>query len=180
MRADEDAESEHWLGDEMWTAVQRAVPIACVDVVAVRQDREGRRIGLIQRVTPFDDRILWCQIGGRIQLGETVRDAVLRHLHEALSGVTADLPADPQPSYVMQWFPAPLPMDGVAHGLDPRRHAVALSFLVEVVGEPMPVPGGEAIAFAWLAPHEVRERQDDVWPGTTSLLQSLGLLGRDG
>lgn len=167
---------DEWLSDAAWATVQQTVPIACVDVVPVLRDGSSHLIGLIRRTTPFDGRVLWCQIGGRIRFGETVRAAVLRHLHETIAGVAVDLPLDPQPDYVMQWFPEPQPSSRVAYGVDPRRHAVALSFLVELTGLPEPVPAGEADEFAWLDPGQLAAMQSETWPGTISLLEALGLL----
>lgn len=166
-----------WLDDSAWEAIQGAVPIACVDVVPVRRVVESavHEVGLIRRITPFDGRIAWCQIGGRIQREETVRESILRHLHGTLSGVDVELPADPQPEYVMQWFPT-LPSHappGVRYGLDPRRHAVALSFAVVTESDPMPVPGGEALEFSWFRSEEVAGLGSDLWPGTESLIEAL-------
>jgi ADP-ribose pyrophosphatase YjhB (NUDIX family) len=165
-----------WLDEASWAAIQEAVPIACVDLVPVRRQGAESRIGLIQRLTPFDGRSMWCQIGGRIRLDETVRAALLRHLGETLTGASWDPPADPQPDYVMQWFSSPPDDAPVGYGLDPRRHAVALSFRVVLSGDPLVVPGGEALAFAWLTADDLRRMGDDLWPGTLSMVRSLGLL----
>ena len=177
MLAGSGAGRSAWLDDETWAAVQKVVPIACVDLVPVRGKAEDQRIGLIRRQTPFDGRSMWCQIGGRIRLDETVRAALLRHLHETLTGVTWDPPLDPQPDYVMQWFPVP-PTDAPArYGLDPRRHAVALSFRADLSGDPSIVPGGEAMNFAWLTVADLSKIRTELWPGTFSMLRALGLLG---
>lgn len=163
-----------WLDDDTWAAAQHALPIVCADLVPFRRNPQGAlEAGLILRHSPFGPR--WCQLGGRVRIGETVRGALLRHLDETLSGVEVDLPHDPQPDYVMQWFPEPVPVerDGVVYGHDPRRHAVALAFAVEFAGTPRPVPGGEADAFAWFGLDELRHRADELWPGTLTLVTAL-------
>jgi hypothetical protein len=170
--------SDGWLDESMWDMIQGAVPIVCVDLVPVRRRTlsEGHEVGLIRRHTPFAGKIAWCQVGGRVHRGETIRDSLLRHLHGTLSGVRVDLPSDPQPGYVMQWFPVLPPSEpaaGVWYGLDPRRHAVALSFGVEIGGDPIPVPGGEAMEFSWFAAEELDALRSELWPGTESLIQAL-------
>ncbi|MGY1774405.1 DUF4916 domain-containing protein [Geodermatophilus sp. SYSU D00804] len=69
---------------------------------------------------PGGDRPVWCQHGGRVRQGESLRTALLRHLHETLSDVEIALPTEPQPTHVVQWFPneAMIP-DGLPHGHDP-------------------------------------------------------------
>jgi ADP-ribose pyrophosphatase YjhB (NUDIX family) len=165
-----------WLGDEAWAAVQQAVPIACVDLLPFRPAGPGTsEVGLVRRATPFGPDPRWCHMGGRIRYGETLRDALLRHLHETVDGATVELPPDPQPAYVMQWFATPTDRagDGVAYGWDPRRHAVALCFAVTMAGDPVPVPGGEALEFGWFTIEDVAAMGERLWPGTADLVARL-------
>jgi hypothetical protein len=69
----------------------------------------------------------WCQIGARIRRGETVRATLLRHFERARTGAGADLPDDPHPDDVTQWFPEEIPIerDGVGYGHNPRSQALA-------------------------------------------------------
>ena len=160
-----------WLDDATWGAVQRTVPITCVDLLPFRAG--GAEVALVLRATPFGPEPRWCHMGGRVRYGETVRAALLRHLHETVSGAEVALPADPQPDYVMQWFADPVDpgRDGVAYGWDPRRHAVALCFAVELTGEPVPVPGGEALRFGWFETDALDGL--DLWPGTAELVAAM-------
>ena len=161
-----------WLDDATWEAVQRTVPITCVDLLPLRGGGDRTEVALVQRATPFGAKPRWCHMGGRVRHGETLRAALLRHLHETLRGVEVALPADPQPDYVMQWFPDAVDpaRDGVAYGWDPRQHAVALCFAVELTGEPEPVPGGEALRFGWFATEAVAGMGDELWPGTAAVV----------
>ena len=160
-----------WLDDATWEAVQGTVPITCVDLLPFRND--GAEVALVLRSTPFGPAPRWCHMGGRVRHGETLRDALLRHLHETVSGAEVVLPADPQPDYVMQWFPDVVDpeRDGVAYGWDPRRHAVALCFAVELTGTPEPVPDGEALRFGWFATDSLDGL--DLWPGTATLVSRV-------
>ena len=167
--------SAHWLDDATWEAVRRAVPITCVDLLPLREAGDGTEIALVQRATPFDAALRWCHVGGRVRRDETLRAALLRHLHETLAGVEVALPADPQPDHVMQWFPDVVDRarDGVAYGWDPRQHAVALCFAVELTGEPAPVPGGEALRFGWFTTEAVAGMGDELWPGTAAVVEAV-------
>jgi ADP-ribose pyrophosphatase YjhB (NUDIX family) len=162
-----------WLPDKTWDAIQASVPIVCVDVFPVRLDDDGdvTVVGLIRRRMPGTDDVVWCPMGGRINHGETLRAAVLRHVESTLSGAVFDLPADPQPSYVFQWFPSPRDDDGVPYGIDPRRHSVGLCFVFPFAGEPMVVEGGEALGFAWFELAEIDRLNGRAWPGTVSAIR---------
>jgi ADP-ribose pyrophosphatase YjhB (NUDIX family) len=166
--------STGWLDDETWALVRRSVPVTCVDLVPVRTGTDGvLRVGLIERDSPFGRR--WCQIGGRLRFGETLRDGLLRHVAHTVTGIVVDLDADPQPDYVMQWFVEPVPptRDGVTYGYDPRQHAVALCFASEVGGDPVAVEGGEAVAFGWFTVAEVQALGDGAWPGTAAMIEAI-------
>jgi ADP-ribose pyrophosphatase YjhB (NUDIX family) len=162
-----------WLSDEAWDEIQASVPIVCVDLVPVRLDATGAvsAVGLIRRRMPGTGDVVWCVLGGRINHGETLRAAVVRHIESTLSGADFDLPADPQPAYVFQWFPSVRNDDGVAYGIDPRRHSVGLCFVVPITGEPTAVENGEALHFAWFAVDELDALEDQCWPGTLEAIR---------
>jgi hypothetical protein len=82
--------------------------------------------------------------------------------------VSVELPCD-QPDYVYQWFPADIaPTDGTAHGDDPRKHAIGLSFVVTVDG--VPSPQNEALDFDYF---DVAELPEPMWPGSADLLERV-------
>ena len=145
--------------------IEQSIPIACVDFVSFREGTD-RRVGLIKRESPFG--VVWCHLGGRILRGETVAQAQRRHAKDTLD-VGLALPSDPQPDYVFQWFPPTIvPDDESIYGDDPRKHAIGLSFVVEMSGEP--TPRNEAIDFAW---HDVDALPATTWPGTEHLVGQL-------
>jgi ADP-ribose pyrophosphatase YjhB (NUDIX family) len=164
----------HWIDDEQWTTIRRLVPVTCVDLVPVRAAASGAdEFGLIERDSPFGLR--WCQIGGRLRHGEPMRDGLLRHLQHTLSGLDVVLPPDPQPDYVMQWFPVLPPEDTVDYGYDPRQHAVALCFLAEAAAgsAPTAVEGGEAVRFGWFSSVQVAAMDAELWPGTGAMIREI-------
>ena len=126
-------------------------------------------LGLILRDSPHGE--VWCHLGGRIQRGETIADAIRRHGRETL-GIEPYLPLNPQPDYVYEWFPPEIaPGDGTAFGDDPRKHAIGLSFVLET--EVGARPANEALDFAYFAPDQLPE---NLWPGCLALFERLGLL----
>jgi len=153
---------------DLYAQIEQSVPLACVDFVPAR-NRAGRsEVGLILRDSPFGR--VWCHLGGRILRGETIGSALRRHATDTLGpAVIIDLPGDPQPDYVYQWFPPDIaPADAPVHGDDPRKHAIGLSFVVRMLGEP--TPSNEAYDFAFARLDDLPE---PLWPGTRGLLKKL-------
>jgi ADP-ribose pyrophosphatase YjhB (NUDIX family) len=149
----------------LYDQIEKSMPIACVDFVSIRH-RATTEVGLIRRESPFG--VVWCHLGGRINRGETIAQALCRHANDTLD-VSLNLPDDPQPDYVYQWFPPAIaPNNGIVHGDDPRKHAIGLSFVVEMAGDPQ--ARNEAIDFAWFA---VSELPEELWPGTEYLIRTL-------
>lgn len=153
-----------YLPDDLYKRIEQSMPIACVDFV----EATDAEVGLILRDSPFGQ--VWCHLGGRISRGETIADALRRHARDTLA-VDLDLPADPQPAYVYQWFPDEIrPDDGLNHGNDPRKHAIGLSFIVNFVGTA--APQNEALGYQHFA---VDALPEPLWPGTAELLRKLGV-----
>lgn len=160
-----------YLPDALYAQIESSVPIACVDFVPVRVAGTGaREIGLILRDSPHGR--VWCHLGGRVQRGETIAQALRRHAAETL-GVDLSLALNPQPRYVYEWFPRDVaPTDGTTFGDDPRKHSIGLSFVVEIVGEPQ--AANEAIEFRYFAEDALPQ---PLWPGCKDLLDRMGIRG---
>jgi ADP-ribose pyrophosphatase YjhB (NUDIX family) len=154
-----------YLPAELYGLIEESLPIACVDFVPLR-GIEPVEVGLILRDSPFGR--VWCHLGGRIQRGETLADALRRHARETV-GVDLELLTDPQPDYVYQWFPAGVaPTDGTPYGRDPRKHSIALSFVTTFVG--VPFPQNEALDFSFFP---VDDLPKEMWPGSGHLINKL-------
>jgi hypothetical protein len=72
---------------------------------------------------------------------------------------------------VFQWFPSPRDDEGMAYGMDPRRHSVGLCFALPIAGEPAVVEGGEALDFAWFELANIDQLNGQAWPGTVSAIR---------
>jgi ADP-ribose pyrophosphatase YjhB (NUDIX family) len=159
-----------YLPDDLYGQIERSMPIACVDFVPVRVDPNGlRHVGLILRDSPHGR--VWCHLGGRVQYGETIRNAIRRHAEDTL-GALVNLEFNPQPAYVYEWFPGSVaPTDGTVYGDDPRKHAIGLSFVVELIGQA--IAKHEALDFAYFPASELPA---PIWPGCFDLIDRLRLL----
>jgi ADP-ribose pyrophosphatase YjhB (NUDIX family) len=120
------------------------VPIACVDLMPVRQRNGRTQIGLIKR---RDERggVRWAMLGGGVWRGETIAAALDRHVKETLGEeATIELPdGQEHPPAVGQYFPQLRP--GFGH--DPRKHSIAVSYWAALSGETTAM--GEAEDFDW-------------------------------
>lgn len=139
-----------WLPEQDIDEVRDRVPIVYVDAVPVRLDHLGQveRVGLLLRAMP-DGTISRAVVSGRVLYGETIRQALWRHLTKDL-GPEADpqLPAAPAPFTVAEYFPDP---ERTGYH-DPRQHAVSLAYVVPITGTPEPQQ--DALDFTWVTPGE--------------------------
>jgi ADP-ribose pyrophosphatase YjhB (NUDIX family) len=109
-------------------------------------------VGLLLRAMA-DGTVSRAVVSGRVLYGETVRDALLRHLARDL-GPAADprLPPSPAPFTVAEYFPDP----EVTGFHDPRQHAVSLVYLVPVDG--VCAPAADSLDFTWVTPEEAASK----------------------
>ena len=166
------------LPHDLYATIDASVPIVCADFVPVRRDAAGTltHLGLIRRSSPFGE--VWCHLGGRVWRGETLAQAIERHLADSLTGLTLGLAPDPQPDYVYQWFPDDIAppaatkagTTALSYGRDPRKHAIGLTFVLDAAGEAAVRPGGEALDFAF---HPIDSLPNPLWPGCDQLFDKL-------
>lgn len=139
-----------WLSRDELEQARERLPILYVDAVPVQVNSVGAvtHVGLLLRAMP-DGSISRAIVSGRVQYGERVRDAVMRHLEKDLGSLAMPrLAASPQPFTVIEYFP-----DAAVTGFhDPRQHAVSLAFIVACDGDCSPSQG--ALEFTWLTPDE--------------------------
>ncbi len=135
-----------WLSQEDAELVRALVPIPCVDILPVREKDLGLEVGLITR-TDYQGGETFAMVGGRVLRGETLNEAVTRHLEETLgrniswAGSFDEL----APDGLLQYFPEAREGN---FGVDPTKHSIALTWMVEIFGEVV-VVGGEATDFHW-------------------------------
>lgn len=139
-----------WLTDIELAEARRRLPILYVEAVPVRTDGTGAvtEVGILLRATPLGE-ITRSIVSGRVRYGETVRDALFRHLENDLGPMAFPLlPPQPVPFTVAEYFPMP----GLSAYHDDRQHAVSLAFVVPVTGTCE--PRQDALEVTWMSPEE--------------------------
>jgi len=139
-----------WLSDIELEQIRHRMPILYVEAVPVHVDGLGRVIdvGLLLRGTPLGE-ITRTIVSGRVLYGETLRDALFRHLEKDLGPMAfPQLPASPVPFMIAEYFPSP----SETPFIDERQHAVSLAYVVPVTGTTE--PRQDALELTWLTPIE--------------------------
>ncbi|MFT4219098.1 MAG: DUF4916 domain-containing protein [Microbacterium sp.] len=145
-----NASNPAWLSDVELAEARRRLPMLYVEGVPVRVDGVGQvtEVGILLRATPLGE-IVRTIVSGRVRYGETVRDALFRHLENDLGPMAFPLlPPQPTPFTVAEYFPIP----GVSAFHDERQHAVSLAFVVPVTGTCE--PRQDALEVTWMSPAE--------------------------
>jgi len=167
-----------WLADDELDGIRRRLPLIYVEAVPVRVDGLGRvtEVGMLLRAS--EGELTRTIVSGRVMHGETIRDALFRHLEKDLGPMAfPQLPASPVPFTVAEYFP--WPTEGGF--LDTRQHAVALAYVVPVTGTCD--PRQDALELTWLRPADAvsDEITADMEGGRGALvkaaLASVGALG---
>lgn len=139
-----------WLSEEELASVRGRLPIVYVEAVPVRLDGLGRvaEVGLLLRGTS-DGVMTRSLVSGRVRYGETLREALFRHLENDLGPMAfPQMPAALVPVQVAEYFPMP----GISPYVDERQHAVSLVYVVPVTGTCS--PRQDALEVTWMSPEE--------------------------
>ncbi|MCK3768583.1 NUDIX hydrolase family protein [Microbacterium aerolatum] len=173
-----DASNPAWLSEFELAEARRRLPMLYVEAIPVRTDGTGQvtELGILLRSTPLGEMTRTI-VSGRVRFGETVRDALFRHIENDLGPMAFPLlPPQPLPFTVAEYFPLP----GVSAYHDDRQHAVSLAFVVPVTGTCE--PRQDALEVTWFSPEEAASdavaAEMEGGRGTLirTALASLGLL----
>jgi ADP-ribose pyrophosphatase YjhB (NUDIX family) len=137
-----------WLSDFELEEARRHLPMLYVEAIPVRTDGSGQvtEIGILLRSTPMGEMTRTI-VSGRVRFGETIRDALFRHIENDLGPMAFPLlPPQPLPFTVAEYFPIP----GVSAYHDDRQHAVSLAYVVPVTGTCE--PRQDALEVTWFSP----------------------------
>lgn len=139
-----------WLSEDELSFVRGRLPIVYVEAVPVRLDGLGQvvEVGLLLRSTP-EGVMTRSLVSGRVRYGETLREALFRHLENDLGPMAfPQMPAALVPVQVAEYFPMP----GISPYVDERQHAVSLVYVVPVTGTCN--PRQDALEVTWMAPDQ--------------------------
>ena len=165
-----------WLSEEELAETRRRLPLLYVEAVPVRVDGLGRVIEVGMLLRANNGEITRTLVSGRVMYGETLRDALFRHLEKDLGPMAFPLlPANPVPFSVAEYFPWP----GSSQFMESRQHAVSLAYLIPVAGDCRPQQ--DALDLAWLTPEEATSEQVQVEMSGgigTLLRQAMAHVGR--
>lgn len=170
------ARNPGWLSDDELSFVRGRIPIVYVEAVPVRLDGLGRviEVGLLLRGTP-EGEMTRSLVAGRVRYGETLREALFRHLENDLGPMAfPQIPAAIAPTQVAEYFPMP----GISAYVDARQHAISLIYVVPVTGTCN--PRQDALEVTWMSPEEALSEGTRLeLPGGrgTLLRQALATVG---
>ena len=166
-----------WLTEDELAEARAHLPLLYVEAVPVRVDGLGKVIEVGMLLRANDGEITRTIVSGRVMYGETLRDALFRHLEKDLGPMAFPLlPASPVPFSVAEYFPWP----GSSQFMDARQHAVSLAYVVPVTGTCE--PRQDALEITWMRPSEAASDAvvADMEGGRGSLLRmalaSVGVL----
>ena len=167
-----------WLSEFELEEARRRLPMLYVEAIPVRTDGSGQvtEIGILLRSTPMGEMTRTI-VSGRVRFGETIRDALFRHIENDLGPMAFPLlPPQVLPFTVAEYFPLP----GVSAFHDDRQHAVSLAFVVPVTGTCE--PRQDALEVTWFSPEAAgsdavaAEMENGRGTLIRQALASLGLL----
>ena len=139
-----------WLSDDELMSIRMRLPILYVEAVPVRIDGLGNvvEVGVLLRASPTGE-MTRTLVSGRVMYGETIREALFRHLEKDLGPMAfPQMPLSPIPFSVAEYFPMP----GISAFTDERQHAISLAYVVPVTGTCE--PRQDALEVTWLSPEE--------------------------
>lgn len=170
------SENVGWLSDDELSFVRSRMPIIYVEAIPVRVDGQGQvtEVGLLLRSTP-EGVMTRSLVSGRVRFGESLREALFRHLENDLGPMAFPLiPTSPVPTQVAEFFPMP----GISAFVDERQHAVSLVYVVTVTGTCS--PRQDALEVTWMTPEQALAEHtlDEFVGGRGRLLhQALSAVG---
>ena len=168
-----------WLTDQELADVRRRIPILYVEAVPVRVDGMGvvTSVGMLLRGNA-QGAITRTLVSGRVMFGETLRDALFRHLEKDLGPMAFPL-LPPQPGAVPGGRVLPVP------GAErvPRRAAARGVARVRGARDRHREPRQDALELTWMTPAEASSPSihAEMEGGRGTLLRaalaSVGVLG---
>lgn len=129
-----------WIPDELFQAIQKNMPVACVDLLILREQKGLVFETLLIKRKIYPAQGAWCLIGGRILKGEYTKDAIKRQAKEEL-GVSVRILPPWNENMPFAVFNDPIS--------DKQKHFVALAYPVVITKGRVKSSGPEFSEAQW-------------------------------
>ncbi len=146
-----DGNPPGWLSEAELSQMRAKVPMPYVMVVPVRTDDQGAvtQVGTLLAASD-DGSVNRTIVAGRVLYHETIREAIARSVAHDLGDLALPvIPPSVVPFMVAEFFPTP----GVSDYYDPRQHAIALCYVIDMAGDCK--PQDETLDIEWAEPNRV-------------------------
>ncbi|MBI4224893.1 MAG: DUF4916 domain-containing protein [Candidatus Sungbacteria bacterium] len=129
-----------WIPDELFQAIQKNMPVACVDLIVLRRRQKGMLETLLIKRKIYPEQRKWCLIGGRILKNEYTKDTIKRQAKEEL-GVSVKILPPWNETNPFAVFNDPIS--------DKQKHFVALAYPVVITKGALNATGPEFSEARW-------------------------------
>jgi len=133
-----DKRTNPWLNEQEYQCVIKRTPIPTVNLVIIRQNSNGWEILLLVRKTGYA-KGSWCMIGGRVRIGESLKQAIARHAKDL--NVKVEI-IDPFKSNF------PVFIDD-RNTQDETKHPISMIYPVKIVSGKVRDEGAEYKGYKW-------------------------------
>lgn len=134
-----------WIPETLFQVIQKLIPIACVDLILLRKNRNITETLLVKRKI-YPEKNKWCLIGGRILKNEKTKTAVNRQAKNEL-GVSVKIIPPWSTNFPFATYNDPLS--------DKQKHFVVLTFPVVVIKGNIKPSGPEFSEARWFPLHKI-------------------------
>ncbi|OGM03945.1 hypothetical protein A2715_02535 [Candidatus Woesebacteria bacterium RIFCSPHIGHO2_01_FULL_39_32] len=142
-----------YIKDDIFKIIVENIPLPCVDMIAVRKVAKKYEIGIVIRKTgPEKDK--YAIVGGIVRKGETIIQAMKRHLEDDLGLTSFEFIACDEfhPFFLQRYYHSEKAVDN-SHGYDPTKDALTPIYLIKLTGTPKPKK--QASNFIWISEKEI-------------------------
>lgn len=127
-----------WMSKEEYDLVIKKTPIPCVNLVILRKNTNKWEVLLLVRKTGYA-KGNWCIIGGGVGLGESVDEAIQRHVSDL--GIRVKIISPFNPNF-------PVFVDD-RDTQDKTKHPICLVFPVKIISGQIREEGEEYKGYKW-------------------------------
>lgn len=129
-----------WIPDDLFQAIQKSMPVPCVDLLPVRRNKDGKIEILLIKRQIYPEIGKWGLIGGRILKDELTNSSIMRQARREL-GVSVKIIQPWTELHPFAVFNDPFS--------DIQKHFVVLTYLVHITNGKVKATGPEFSEAKW-------------------------------